>query len=151
KELKGRSGRPEVTAARAQLSTASINNLPDSDFAYIEPGGKKDASGRTVPRELRHFPVHDAAHVRDALGRAPQSPFGEKAMPKIRKAAQKFGIDDSGSNGRSESLAPVERNFPLRDLSVRSSREGKIVTAYAAVFDTPALIHDEDGDYYEVI
>ena len=68
-------------ATRAVMTTQSINDLPDSDFAYIESGGSKDASGRTVPRELRHFPVHDAAHTRDALSRAPQSPFGDKAMP----------------------------------------------------------------------
>ena len=36
------------------------NDLPDSCFAYIEPGGKKDASGRTVPRSLRHFPYKNA-------------------------------------------------------------------------------------------
>src|SRR5262249_49634863 len=66
---------PMGSEYRAQLSAQSINDLPDSDFAYIEPGGSKDSSGRTVPRSLRHFPVHDAAHVRNALARAPQSPF----------------------------------------------------------------------------
>lgn len=76
----------------AAMPTASINDLPDSAFAYIEPGGKKDAQGKTVPRSLRHFPVHDAAHARNALARAPQSPFGDKAMAKIRAACKKFGI-----------------------------------------------------------
>lgn len=78
---------------KAEMSSKSINDLPDSDFAYIEPGGKKDESGKTTPRSLRHFPIHDAAHTRNALSRAPQSPFGDKAMPKIRSAAKKFGID----------------------------------------------------------
>ena len=77
----------------ADLSSADINDLPDSAFAYIEPGGTKDSSGRTTPRSLRHFPIHDAAHVRNALARARQSPFGPKAMPAIRAAAKKFGID----------------------------------------------------------
>src|SRR5690242_2043072 len=89
----------------AELSAAEQNNLPDSAFAYIEPGGKKDASGKTIPRSLRHFPIHDAAHVRNALSRAPQSPFGNKAMPKIKAAAAKFGIGagdgGDGSKGRS--------------------------------------------------
>lgn len=79
--------------ARAEMSTAEINDLPDDEFAYIEPGGEKDADGKTTPRSLRHFPINDAAHVRNALARAPQSPFGEKAMPKILAAAKKFGID----------------------------------------------------------
>jgi hypothetical protein len=77
------------------MSSASINDLPDSAFAYIEPGGKKDSSGKTTPRSLRHFPIHDEAHVRNALSRAPQSPFGDKAMPAIRRAAKKFGIQVS--------------------------------------------------------
>lgn len=79
--------------AKAEKSTKAINDLPDSDFAYIESGGGKDDEGKTVPRSLRHFPIMDAAHVRNALSRAPQSPFGDKAMPKIRAAAKKFGID----------------------------------------------------------
>ena len=86
---------------RAQMSGQSMNDLPDSAFAYIEPGGKKDSSGKTVPRSLRHFPIHDAAHVRNALARAPQSPFGKQAMPKILAAAKKFGIavsSDGDSN-----------------------------------------------------
>lgn len=152
---KAKAGRSAVTTTqRAEMASASINDLPDSDFAYIEPGGSKDSTGRTVPREKRHFPVHDAAHVRDALSRAPQSPFGDKAMPKIRQAAKRFGVDvadDSGS-GRAESLGTYYRDFPLADLSVRSGgRDGRIVTAYAAVFNTPTEIHDQDGDYYEVI
>lgn len=87
--------------ARAQLTTASINNLPDSDFAYIEPGGSKDAEGKTTPRSLRHFPIHDATHVRNALARMSQSPFGAKAKDKIMAAAHKFGID---MNSRAEDL-----------------------------------------------
>lgn len=79
--------------AKAEASTASMNDRPDSDFAYVEPGGKKDENGRTVPRSLRHFPIYDAAHTRNALSRAPQSPFGDKAMPALRAAAKKFGIE----------------------------------------------------------
>jgi len=81
--------------AKAELSSAKINDLPDSAFAYIEGGGKKDDEGKTTPRSLRHFPVHDEAHARNALARAPQSPFGPKAMPKIRAACHKFGIEIS--------------------------------------------------------
>jgi len=49
------------------MSTAKVNDLDDDQFAYIEPGGKKDEHGRTTPRSLRHFPISDAAHVRNAL------------------------------------------------------------------------------------
>lgn len=100
---------------RAQLATADVNDLPDSDFAYIEPGGEKDADGKTVPRSLRHFPIHDAAHVRNALSRAPQSPFGEKAMPAIKAAAKKFGIDVAEENS-GYSLDHVNRILRARQL-----------------------------------
>src|SRR5215831_1140417 len=146
-------GRSAMTGSeRAEMSSASINDLPDSAFAYIEGGGKKDSSGKTVPRSLRHFPVHDAAHTRNALARAPQSPFGDKAMPAIRRAAKKFGIevsDDSGSS-RAESFGPYTRSFPIQDVSVKTTRDGRIVDAYMAVFNTRSKpIHDQDGDYTE--
>jgi hypothetical protein len=79
--------------AKADESTKSQNDLPDSDFAYIEDGGKKDESGKTTPRSKRHFPIHDAAHVRNALARLSSSPFGDKASGKVHAAARKFGID----------------------------------------------------------
>ena len=152
-EMIKHAGRADMSGVtRAVMTTQSINDLPDSDFAYIEPGGSKDSTGRTVPRGLRHFPVHDAAHTRDALSRAPQSPFGDKAMPKIRAAAKKFGIDSGDSdNSRTEGPVPFTRSFPLEDISIRAGGDGRTVDAYAAVFDTPVPIHDQDGDYIEVI
>lgn len=132
----------------AELSTSDINDLPDDDFAHIEKGGTKDKSGRTVPRSLRHFPIHDAAHVRNALSRAPQSPFGDAAMPKIMAAAKKFGIDTSGDNGRSVAELmgiEVERRYlgehkkatyPIDGftLEARSAEDGKHIAGYGAVF-----------------
>jgi HK97 family phage prohead protease len=146
-------------AERAQMTAKSINDLPDSDFAYIEPGGTKDADGKTVPRSLRHFPIHDAEHVRNALARAPQSPFGDKAMPKIRAAAKKYGIDaggdTSGDTARSVPLLAYARSWALDDIHILRAAEGhgdgRTVEAYAAVFDTPAEIRDQHGHYNEVI
>ncbi len=73
----------ELTAAetidKAQWSRAEINDLPDDAFLYLEPGGKKDDDGKTVPRTLRHFPFRDEdgdvdlPHLRNALARIPQS------------------------------------------------------------------------------
>src|ERR1035437_9546134 len=40
--------------AKAAASTATQNDHPDSDFAYIESGGTKDEGGKTTPRSLRH-------------------------------------------------------------------------------------------------
>lgn len=148
-------GRSAVTVTeRAEMTASSINDLPDSAFAYIEPGGSKDASGKTVPRSLRHFPIHDANHVRNALSRAPQSPFGDKAMPAIKKAAAKFGIGDYGSSNGSSSRAEYMRLYPLEDMHIIRSADGgdgRTVEAFAAVFGQEAEIRDHEGHYVEVI
>lgn len=119
---------------------ASINDLPDSAFAYIEPGGKRDESGRTSPRSLRHFAVHDPAHVRNALIRAPKDPFGPKAMAKIRSAAQKFNIHvGEHSMAQEEELRELRINSIYRDtampLELRDmGSDGKWIGGYATVF-----------------
>lgn len=133
----------------AEMSTADVNDLDDADFGYVEPGGVKDKSGKTVPRSLRHFPIHDANHVRNALSRAPQSPFGDKAMPKIVAAAKKFGVDvsdDGTGRGVAESMGiDVERRYLgehaksayLVDgfrLETRSGEDGAHIVGYGAVF-----------------
>src|SRR6266702_1108975 len=41
-------------------------SLPDSAFAYVAPGGTKDASGRTEPRDQRYLPHHDETGELDA-------------------------------------------------------------------------------------
>ena len=102
-----------------------------------------------MPRSLRHFPIHDAAHVRNALSRAPQSPFGDAAMPKIVAAAKKFGVDVGDGNGRSAAEAmgiDVERRYLgehrkstyLVDgfkLETRAGDNGKThIIGYGAVF-----------------
>lgn len=132
---------------RAAMSAAGINDLPDSAFAYIEPGGQKDGTGRTVPRGLRHFPIHDAAHVRNALARAPQSPFGKQAMPKILAAAKKFGVEVGGQNGTDP--AGAERSVPF-EMSA-SHGDGLTFEGYAAVFNSPTRIDSWEGEFDEVI
>lgn len=126
----------------AELSSAAINDLPDSAFAYIEPGGSKDDQGKTVPRSLRHFPVHDAAHVRNALSRAPQSPFGDKAMPKIKAAASKLGVHvgADGDGGRSMiDRVPIERRYSRSPVECRAVGDDRHIVGYAAVFHTARM------------
>lgn len=81
-----------VPVGKADLSTADLNDLPDSAFAYIEPGGKKDDEGKTTPRSLRHFAIHDKAHADAAAARIAQgAKFGDKAKAKVEAAQRKFG------------------------------------------------------------
>lgn len=64
---------------KAVWTTAYVNDLPDSAFLHILPGGKKDSEGKTTPRDLRMFPYKDAEgkidlpHLRNAIARIPQS------------------------------------------------------------------------------
>jgi hypothetical protein len=73
---------PECGAAmmaKTEASQAEQNNLPDASFAYIESGGTKDESGKTVPRSLRKLPFKNAdgsvdlPHLRNALARLSQT------------------------------------------------------------------------------
>ncbi len=64
---------------KAEWTAAYVNNLPDSAFAVILPGGEKDSDGKTTPRSLRKLPHHaasgklDMAHLRNAMSREPQT------------------------------------------------------------------------------
>lgn len=146
-----------MTAApedRAQMSTSDINDLPDSAFAYIEPGGSKDEDGKTAPRSLRHFPVHDEAHCRNALARASQSPFGEKAMPKIRAAAKRYGIEMADRSDESGEYCRAVPDICVRafDFETKAtSSDGRTLEGYVAVFGSVARVSDSKGDFEEEI
>lgn len=87
---------------KAVWSTAEIDELPDTAFAYVAPGGEKE-DGKTTPRSLRHLPYRnadggvDAAHVRNALARLDQTDIPaeakSRAKSKLEKAAEEVGID----------------------------------------------------------
>src|SRR5438270_6631621 len=69
----------------ARLKTGKRARLPDRAFAYV------DARGR------RRLPIHDEAHVRNALARFTQVGFEddaarERARTRLLNAAKKYGI-----------------------------------------------------------
>jgi class 3 adenylate cyclase len=69
----------------ARLSARERASLPDRAFAYV------DSQGR------RRLPIHDEAHVRNALGRFERVAFEddaarEKARRRLLTAAKKYGI-----------------------------------------------------------
>jgi len=86
----------------AVWDTAYVDTLPDSSFAVVEPGGKKDADGKTVPRSLRHLPFKDASgkidrpHLRNAMARLPQTQISPelkaRAMTKLKAACKEAGV-----------------------------------------------------------
>jgi HK97 family phage prohead protease len=115
----------------AEWDTSYINDLPDSAFLLIEPGGHKDREGKTVPRTLRHFVVRNAAgnvddpHLRNALARIPQASSlspgqRETAMSKAKGLARQHPTI-GGPSGTYEGEAGSGRSaLPATGLEVRS-------------------------------
>jgi class 3 adenylate cyclase len=69
----------------AKMRASERAKLPDSAFAYIDSGGR------------RRLPIHDEAHVRNALARFERVAFEddaarERARKRLLNAAKKFGI-----------------------------------------------------------
>lgn len=109
--------------AEGMIGGTPIDELPASSFAYCEHGDGP-VSARC------HFPIRDkdgkpdAAHVRNAMARMGQSPFGEKARPKIEAAAHELGI--GAMAGRSDLLE--RRDDLVRALAPEfTSADGEIV------------------------
>jgi class 3 adenylate cyclase len=88
--------------AMPPLTAKQRAQLPDSAFAYIDSGGR------------RRLPIHDAAHVRNALARFGQVAFEDdaardRARSRLLRAAKKHGIMPIGFI--SSQLRP-DRNLP---------------------------------------
>lgn len=117
---------------KAKWSTAYINDLPDSAFLYIKPGGEKDDQGKTTPRDLRYFPYKDAEgnvdlpHLRNAISRAPQADLPQDVIDSVQKRArnilEKQGDDkqlstkDEQKAGRVLSQANAKRIMDAMEL-----------------------------------
>ncbi len=130
------------------MADADINDLPDSDFAYIEPGGDKDSEGKTTPRSLRHFPIHDAAHVRNALARLDQSPFGDKARAAVEAAAKKMGIGEPAGKAALLKAEPMETSRLDRWLGGKISRRILVAPFFGPVPGPDGKGRDLDGEYF---
>ena len=111
----------------AEWDTAYINDLPDSAFAYIKPGGEKE-EGKTVPRSLRYLPYKNAQgeidlpHLRNALSRLAQTALGAEEKAKARRvlvaAARKEGVGDYSElpDVTEEQWKEVDMEKQLREL-----------------------------------
>ncbi len=114
----------------AQLSAKERAQLPDRAFAYI------DSKGR------RRLPIHDAAHVRNALARFGQVAFEDdaardRARSRLLRAAKKHGIMPIGFI--SSQLQPQRKlptghiTFLLTDLEGSTELLGRLEDRYAAL------------------
>jgi hypothetical protein len=91
-----------------ELRTKDRKRLPKSRFAYVDRAGEG------------HLPIHDEAHVRNALARFNQTEFEsvaakERARRKILGAARRHGID----------VDPTDKaRRPTRTLRAASTKRG---------------------------
>lgn len=133
---------PQAHAMKAVWSTSMVNDLPDSAFLMISPGGQKDSDGKTVPRDLRHLPYKgpdgavDLPHLRDAIGRIPQMKgVDDAAKARLQARARKM-LEDAGSGKSVEEseewkggpLTIRALGYALLDLSDTAADEIKAMT-----------------------
>lgn len=112
-----------------------INDLPDSCFLYIEPGGEKDEEGKTVPRSLRHLPYKDingeidVEHLRNAIVRLSQENTGkdwlseslrQKLLNKARKILQSYNKEEKSTMENEEKFAEYESRIKELEAELQS-------------------------------
>ena len=133
-------------------STSYVNDLPDSAFAYIAPGGNKDADGKTTPRSKRYFPHHDAtgkvdkSHVDNAAARIPDSSLATAAKDKAEahiEAHQKKLGEHVGSRATLPEIETRSTSGPLE-----ASEDGMHFSGYAIRFGEDAQISDGRGGFF---
>lgn len=116
-----------MTNTAAEISTQSRNDLPDSAFLYIDNSATgKDDSGKTVPRSARHFPVHDLAHVRNAIARIPQSDApGLDDAKKVALQAKARKMLASQENDSSKADDPTSTDVHVDDMTSTTTTQMK--------------------------
>jgi class 3 adenylate cyclase len=106
--------------------------LPDRAFAYI------DSQGRRV------LPIHDAAHVRNALARFSRVSFEDdegrdRARMRLLKAAQRHGIMPLGFVGAQlrpeQNLPRGQVTFALTDVEASTELVHRLGDGYGAVLN----------------
>src|SRR5687768_9022361 len=115
--------------AVASLDSATRAGLPDNAFAYVDTGGR------------RRLPIHDEAHVRNALARFNQVKFEDerarqRALKRLLNAAKKHGIVPVGFiTSQLQSAEPAQ--LP----------SGFVTMLMTDIEDSTALVH-RLGDRY---
>lgn len=126
------------TPTMAEISTKKRNALPGGQFALPDQ---------------RKFPIHDAAHVRNAAARLAQvikagkisSADAARARAAIKRAAKRFGINTTLGGKRAQRLTIRAQLGPGGNLHVRhhlSDIAGGQVLAFPGLVDMPA---NDDG------
>jgi HK97 family phage prohead protease len=127
-------------------TTAYIQNLPDSAFAYVEEGvGGEQVEGKTLPHTMRHFPHHndDGSVNRDAVRReydraktsdsvrllSSLAGARDEAIRHLRDHARAEGLIGDGAKLATDAITEISAT--LADLSLESSEVARALTVSA--------------------
>jgi class 3 adenylate cyclase len=135
-----------------QLKSKQRAELPDRAFAYVDSRGR------------RRLPIHDEAHVRNALARFNQVSFEseaakERAQKRLLAAAKKYGIVPIGFMIKTVSAASklaVENERLRVQIDARSSDmdtlpKGRVTFLFTDIEGSTGLLHDLGDDYAAVL
>ncbi len=131
----------------AKLDGSARSKLPDRAFAYVDSAGE------------RRLPIHDAAHVRNALARFGQVRFEDdaardRARTRLLNAAKRFGIvpvgfiagqleSERGRRGAPTSLPSGFFTMLLTDIEGSTDLVLRLGDRYGAVLDDVRdLLHE---------
>lgn len=141
---------PPVEETKEEWDTAYINDLPDSAFACIEPGGKKDDEGKTTPRSLRHYPHHDKSgnldlpHLRNALARIADKSNIQCGKNHLLAHARDAGIGDEDEKGFAVLLDPQSDLWQYVEVDAAAAAEPEVGLALDA--EGQAVAENDDAE-----
>lgn len=134
-------GAPGYGFRMARLDPSERAKLPDRAFAYIDSGGR------------RRLPIHDEAHVRNALARFTQVAFEddaarELARHRLLRAAKRFRIVPVGFIA---GQLRVERELGHERGAAAPLPGGFVTMMMTDIEDSTSLVHRLGPDYASLI
>ena len=147
-----------IEFAKAVWTTAYVNDLPDSAFLHIAPGGEKDEQGKTKPRSLRYFPIRDKdgaidePHLRNALSRIPQANIPQEAKDKARAEAERLLAEISKACGDGKKKKPAlkegEEALSVKRLVRKAEEAATVEERYVLGVVLEPDVKDAQNDIY---
>jgi phage head maturation protease len=152
-----------ASKGKRSVGMADTPSKPYGDVSYADPG-YLDADGNQVSKSgktpKKRYPLTADkvmaawSYINQAKNAAQYTQEQLAAIKgRIKAAMKKFGHDVTDDQTRAEpEPRPSEflRAVAVDDIRIRKGGTGRTVEAYAAVFDDPAEIVDQDGHYIEV-
>lgn len=126
----------------SRMDARTRAQLPPSAFAYVDSRGR------------RRLPIHDEAHVRNALARFNQTTFEneaarDRARTRLLKAAKKYGIVPVGFVTGQLRNVRIRGEVEARASEVRTLPTGYVTFLMADIEDSTGLVRllgDRYGD-----